>query len=437
MSRGKWIAVAIAALIVALIVWRVLNRAPASDLDQSNAPVPVTVVPVATENVPVYLTSQGTVQALNTVTVLPQVGGKLLKLDFTEGQPVKKGQVLAKIDPGTYQAQYDQAVAKKEQDEAQLATAMANLARSDSPQYKQYVAQINRITQANNVKQLKAAVAADDAAIRDAQVQLGYTKVLSPIDGLAGIRQVDPGNVLTTSSSIVVITQTRPINVLFTLAGKYLDEVRMAQVKAPLNVAILDANGNVVENDGVLKVIDNQIDPSTGSFKLKAEFPNPDNRLFPGQYVSTRLQVSVDSNALVVPAAAVQRGPNGDFVWLITGKRPAGASDQNNDTAGASNGRGSRHERAQGARSGQDANAGKLRYVTMQPVVQGGEAGDSGVIISSSLKAGDLVVTAGQFRLKQGSAVLPLKPGEVPAPPTSAQIKAAAQQAGRSGPRGG
>ncbi|MER3546380.1 MAG: efflux RND transporter periplasmic adaptor subunit, partial [Rhodanobacteraceae bacterium] len=249
MSRGKWIAVAIAALIVALIVWRVLNRAPASDLDQSNAPVPVTVVPVATENVPVYLTSQGTVQALNTVTVLPQVGGKLLKLDFTEGQPVKKGQVLAKIDPGTYQAQYDQAVAKKEQDEAQLATAMANLARSDSPQYKQYVAQINRITQANNVKQLKAAVAADDAAIRDAQVQLGYTKVLSPIDGLAGIRQVDPGNVLTTSSSIVVITQTRPINVLFTLAGKYLDEVRMAQVKAPLNVAILDANGNVVEND--------------------------------------------------------------------------------------------------------------------------------------------------------------------------------------------
>ena len=437
MSRGKWIVIAIVAIIIAVLAWRLLHRARSDTFDQENAPVPVTVVPVATENVPIYLTSQGTVQALNTVTVLPQVGGKLLKLDFTEGQPVKKGDVLAEIDPSTYQAQYDQAVAKKGQDQAQLATAQANLKRSESPQYKQYVAEIDRITQTNTVRQQTAAVAADEAAIRDSQVQLDYTKVRSPIDGLAGIRQVDPGNVLTTSSTIVVITQMHPINVIFTLAGAYLDEVRAAQAKAPLNVAILDANGNVVESDGVLKVIDNQIDPDSGAFKLKAEFPNTDNRLFPGQYASTRLEVSVASDVLVVPTAAVQRGPNGDFVWLVTDKRPAGASDQNASTAASSgNARAWRHKRGQNA---QNRNANQpAKYVTMQPVVQGGEAGDTGVIITSGLKAGDLVVTAGQFRLKQGSAVLPLKPGEVPAPPTSAQIKAAAQQGGgRGGPRGG
>ncbi|MBS0433245.1 MAG: efflux RND transporter periplasmic adaptor subunit [Proteobacteria bacterium] len=434
MSRGKWTAIAIAAIIVAILLWRMLHHAQPDDSDQSNAPVPVTVVPAAAENVPVYLSNQGTVTALNTVNVQPQVGGQLLKLDFVEGAPVKSGQVLAEIDPRSLQAQLDQAVAKRAQDVTQLATAQANLARSESPQYRQYVAQIDRITQKNTVAQWQAAVAADDASIKDTNVQLGYTRVLSPIDGIAGIRQVDPGNVVTTSSTIVTVTQVHPIYVIFTLAGKYLDQVRAAQAKAPLTVAILDASNNVVEGDGVLQVIDNQIDPDTGSFKLRAEFPNGGNRLTPGQYANARLQVSVDEKALVVPAAAVQRGPNGDYAWLITDKPPPGADKESSSETGTARQGWFGGKRGKSGEGASGKPAAPVRYVTMRTVTQGSESGDSGVIVLSGLKAGDLVVTAGQFRLKEGSKVTALKPGEIPAPPTTAQIQAAEQ--GGSGRRG-
>ncbi|WIG56374.1 MAG: Multidrug efflux system MdtABC-TolC, membrane fusion component MdtA [Rhodanobacteraceae bacterium] len=434
MSRTKWILTIVGVVIVALILWRIFSgpgKSNGFDAGGADEAVPVTVVPATPQNVPVYLTSQGTVQALNTVNVQPQVGGQLLKLDFTEGGPVKKGQVLAEIDPRTLQAQLDQAIAKRAQDQTQLATARANYERSEDPKYKQYVAQIDRITQKNTVSQYQAAVAADNASIQDTQVQLGFTRITSPIDGLAGIRQVDPGNVITTSTTIVTVTQTQPIYVLFTLAGKYLDEVRAAQARAPLTVSILDAGNNVVEGDGKLLVIGNQIDPSTGSFQLKAEFPNGNNQLFPGQYANTRLEVGVDSDALVVPAAAVQRGPNGDYVWLVTDKRPANAAPEG--SAPAANGKQRRGKRAP---SSAPADNKPPKYVTMQPVVTGGEAGDTGIIVTHGLKAGDLVVTAGQFRLKQGSKITPMKPGEVPAPPTTAEIKAAAQSSGSGNGRG-
>jgi multidrug efflux system membrane fusion protein len=428
MSRTKWILTLIGVVIVALVLWRVVSgsgKSSAKD-DDANTPVPVTVVPATTENVPVYLTSQGTVTPINTVNVQPQAGGQLLKLDFTEGGTVTRGQLLAEIDPRTLQAQLDQALAKRNQDQTQLQTAKANLERSENPKYAPYVAQIDKITQRNTVDQWQAAVAADNASIADTRVQLGFTRVTSPIDGIAGIRQVDPGNVITTASTIVTITQMHPIDVTFTLAGKYLDEVRVAQAKAPLKVAILDADGSVVEADGVLKVIDNQIDPNTGSFKLKAEFPNLKNQLFPGQYANARLEVSIAADALVVPTAAVQRGPNGDYVWLITNQRPAASSD---DTPPASKGKGKHGARADRAHA--DANAKPSKFVVMQTITTGGESGDTGVIVTHGLKAGDLVVTAGQFRLNQGSAVTPMQPGEIPPPPTTAQIKAAAKQGGR------
>ncbi len=437
MSRTKWILTLVGVVIVALVLWRIVARSGkpgGAGAFGADAAVPVTVVPAVTKNVPVYLTSQGTVQALNTVNVQPQVGGQLLNLDFTEGGAVTKGQVLAQIDPRTLQAQLDQALAKRNQDRTQLETAKANLERSENPKYAPYVAQIDKITQRNTVDQWQAAVAADNASIQDTQVQLGFTKVTSPIDGVAGIRQVDPGNVITPTSTIVTVTQTKPIYVIFTLAGKYLDEVRTAQAKAPLDIAILNADNSVLEGDGKLIVIGNQIDPNTGSFQLKAQFPNDNDALFPGQYANTRLQVSVDANALVVPTAAIQRGPNGDYVWLITDQRPAASSTAPNGSTAAAG----KHRSARGT----DQVAGNggtshppARYVVMHAVTTGGEASDSDVIIAHGLKAGDLVVTAGQFRLKQGSQVTALQPGEVPAPPTTAQIKAAAQKGGGRGRR--
>lgn len=430
MTRTKWILTVVGIVIAALIVWRIVSGSGGKNRNGAgaDAPVPVTVVPAATSNVPIYLTSQGTVTPINSVNVQPQVGGQLLKLDFIEGGTVKQGQVLAEIDPRTLEAQLAQAKAKRAQDATQLATAKANLQRSENPKYAPYVAEIDRITQQNTVAQWQAAVAADDASIRDTAVQLGFTKVISPIDGVAGIRQADPGNVITTSSIIVTVTQMHPIDVIFTLAGKYLDEVRAAQAKAPLKVAILDADNNVVEADGTLKVIDNQIDPNTGSFKLKAEFPNAQNQLFPGQYANARLEVSIAADALVVPTAAVQRGPNGDYVWLVTDQRPNGGTAAGTSGKDAHARRGAVSGKKKPGAAGQDKPA---KYVTMQAVTTGGESGDTNVIVTQGLKAGDLVVTAGQFRLKQGSAVTPLKPGEIPAPPTTAQIKAAAKSGGR------
>ena len=392
MSRVWKIALIVLAVIVlAIVAVRVLHKpAGASSQAGSNGkegatPVPVTVVPVVKQNVPVYLTALGTVQALNTVTVVPQVSGLLLSIDFKEGQPVKKGDVLAEIDPRTLQASYDQAVSRRSQDQSLLATARSNYQRSQNPKYSEYVAKINLVTQKNTVAQYEAAVATDTAAIRDAQVQLDYTKIRSPIDGLAGIRAVDAGNVVTTSTSIVTLTQLHPIDVMFTLPEQNLDMVRRAaQGAQPLQVTALDrVDAHPIATGGVLKVIDNQIDTSTGTFRLKSEFSNAHDELWPGQFVNVQLLVSTVDGGLVIPSQAVQRGPDGDYVYQVQGDNT----------------------------------------VKMQPIVVAGEVGDSHVMIGSGIKAGDQVVTEGQFRLKPGSKVNPLKPGEVPAAPTAAELQ--------------
>jgi multidrug efflux system membrane fusion protein len=400
MSRVWKIALIVLVVIVlAVIAVRVLHK-PAGAASQAGGngkddapPVPVTVVPVVKQNVPVYLTALGTVQALNTVTVIPQVGGQLLSIDFKEGQPVKKGDVLARIDPRTFQASYDQAVSKRNQDQSLLATANSNYQRSQDPKYREYVSSINLVTQKNTVAQYQAAVAADDAAIRDAKVQLDYTQIRSPIDGLAGIRAVDPGNVVTTSTPIVTLTQLHPINVMFTLPEQNLDMVRRAAQGAqdapgaqPLQVTALDrVDAHPVATGGVLKVIDNQIDTSTGTFRLKSEFSNEHAELWPGQFVNVQLLVNTVDGGLVIPSQAVPRGPDGDYGYQVQGDNT----------------------------------------VKMQPIVVAGEVGDSHVMVASGIKAGEQVVTEGQFRLKPGSKVKPLKPGEVPAAPTAAEMQKA------------
>ncbi|HET7663370.1 MAG TPA: efflux RND transporter periplasmic adaptor subunit [Rhodanobacteraceae bacterium] len=365
---------------------------PAGRGANHQAPVPVTVVPVEQKSVPVYLNATGTVQALYTVTVQPQVGGRLLSINFEEGQEVEKGDVLAEIDPRSYQATYDQDVARMHSDQAQLATARGNLARSKELIKQHYVSQQDLNTQANTVKQLEATVAADRAMVEDARIQLNYTKIRAPISGLAGIRQVDPGNVLTTNSAIVVLTHVRPINVVFALPAKDLDRVRAAQKESPLPVAAMDRTDNhVLAADGVLKVIDNRIDPDSGTFTLKSQFPNEHTELWPGQFVNVRMKLDTVENGLVIPTQAVERGPDGDYVYLLT----------------------------------------KDNTVDMQPVVIGGDADDTHVLVEKGLAAGDKVVTEGQFRLKPGSKVTPLKPGEVPVPATSAPGKAKAAKAGK------
>ncbi|MCL7715484.1 efflux RND transporter periplasmic adaptor subunit [Stenotrophomonas mori] len=348
---------------------------------QDREPVPVTVVAAERRNVPVYVTAQGTVTAYSTVTVSPQVGGELLSVNFREGQAVKKGELLAQIDPRTFQAQYDQAAASKRQNQALLATAQSNFERSNSPEYRQFVAQTDLTTLRNQVAQYQAAVAASQASMDQARVQLDYTRIRSPIDGVTGIRAVDPGNVVGAGTPIVTVTQLHPIHVLFNLPEQQLEAVRTAQQDGPLRTATLDREGGeAVNEDGRLQVVDNQISSNSGTFRLRAEFPNPDGALWPGQFVNVRMQLSELPDAVVVPAEAVQRSSTGDFVYLV-------AAD---DT------------------------------VTLREVVQGGQVDDSHVVIGHGLQPGDKVVTEGQFRLKEGSAVTPLAPGQAPPEPAAA-----------------
>jgi len=366
------------------------------DKDKDAAPVPVTVEPVLKQDVPVYLTALGTVQALNTVTINPQVAGQLMSLKFKEGQEVKQGDVLAEIDPRTFQANYQQAVGKRAQDQALLATARANLERSQNLAPQGYISKQDLDTQRNQVSQYQAAVEADVAAIASAQVQLGFTKVISPIDGVTGIRGVDPGNLVTTTSTIVTITQLHPIYVMFTLPEQNLEMVRNAVRGStdPLQVTALDrVDAHPIADGGELKVIDNQIDTTTGTFRLRSQFANEKNDLWPGQFVNVRLKVRTVAGGLVIPSQAVQRGPDGDYVYQVQGDST----------------------------------------VKMQPVKIAGEVGDSHVMIGSGLKEGDQIVTEGQFRLKPGSKVKGLKPGEVPAAPTAEEL----QQQSKKGQRNG
>ncbi len=373
MSRWKITLIVLVVILLAVIGYRFMDRKSERQrgAERNTGPIPVTVVKVARHNV--------TVQAFNTVTVVPQVSGQLLSVNFREGHELQKGAVIARIDPRTYRAALEQAQGKLAQAQAQLSAAKYLLASYGDLSKKQFVAAQTLDAQRQTVRQYQAVVLSDQAALDSARVQLGYTTIRAPIRSIAGLRLIDVGNVVgpNTTGGIVVLTQIHPINVLFNLPQQNLDAVREAMAKRSLQVTVLNRTDNQITASGRLQVISNQIDPSTSTFRLKAEFTNRDNKLWPGQFVNVRLQLGTRHNALVVPVQAVQRGPNGDYVFVVLANRT----------------------------------------VKMQPVVSGGAAGTSTTVIRKGLEVGERVVTAGQFRLKPGSKVLPLAAGETPPNP--------------------
>ena len=310
------------ALLAVVAAEETLRRLGQDGLLQSSraAGVPIDTTTAHIADVPVYLDGVGTTQALNTVTVSSQVDGKLTRIFFTEGQDVEKGFVLAQIDPTVYQAQYDQAVAKKAQDEATLANARVDLVRYVNLAKTQAGPQQQADTQKALVEQLEAQVKADQATIDNQHAYLVYTKIAAPISGRTGIRQVDAGNIVqgAENTPIVVITQLRPISVIFTLPQQQLGTVNKALAAGAVSVVATASVDNTIVERGTLKVVDNLIDPATGTIKLKAEFPNDDLHLWPGQFIDVRIQVDVLRQVVVVPAGSVQMGPDGPFVFVVS-----------------------------------------------------------------------------------------------------------------------
>jgi membrane fusion protein, multidrug efflux system len=334
------LAIGLVVIVIAAALIYVFTAAPPTQQRRSRfaatGPVPVLVAAAARADVPVYLDAVGTTKALNTVTVRPQVDGKLLEVNFKEGQDVKKGDVLARIDPTTYQAQLDQAIAKKAQDEAVLGNGRNDLERYEKLAASNAINKQQADTQRSLVAQYTAQVQSDQAAIESAMATLGYTKIVAPIDGRTGIRMVDEGNIVRasdTNSAIVVITQVKPISVLFNLPQQDLARVNTAFASGPLSVDAQRSDNDAVIDRGTLKVVDNQVDSSTGTVRLKAEFPNARLQLWPGQFVNVRLLIDTLKQVVVIPTGAVQRGPNGTFVYVIkddntAAMRPITASKQ-------------------------------------------------------------------------------------------------------------
>src|SRR5664279_4464975 len=379
-ARRHTVSIAITLLILGglgYIAWTSLQqKQAASRAARPDLPVPVLAATPRIQDVPVYLDGVGAVRALNNVTVRSQVDGKLISVNFTEGQDVKKGDVLGEIDPVIYKAQYDQAMAKKAQDEAQLANQRLDLIRYQQLAAANAGSKQQADTQRAVVAQQEALVNADQAAIDNAQATLGYTKIIAPLSGRTGLRQVDQGNIIHAAdvTGLVIITQLQPIAVQFSLPQQQIVRVNAASGKAALAVDVFGNDGVTVIDTGTLKGIDNQVDPTTGTLKLKAEFPNTNFQLWPGQFVNVRLKVDTLSQALVVPTSAVQRGPAGTFSYVI----------------------------------------GDGNIVTAKPVAVT-QQNETDAVISSGLAAVDRVVTTGFANLSDGAKVIIGKEEQTPA----------------------
>ena len=353
---------------------------PAHAARPSRPAVPVSIATASRQDVPVYLIGLGTVQALFTVAIHAQVDGKLQDVFFKEGQRVKKGDVLAKIDPRLYQAALDQAKAHKAQDEAALIAALKDLERFKALVAKHFETEQNVDQQQAKVDQTKAAIEADAAAIATAQTNLDYTDIVATGDGRMGVRMVDPGNIVHASdqAAIAMLTQTEPTAVVFTLPAQTIDTVRQAMARGPVEVAAFDRDNKVLLSTGTLATIDNMIDQTTATYRLKAMFKNEDEKLWPGEFVNARVLLGTEKEAVVVPPTAIQRGPNGLFAWVV----------KSNNT------------------------------VEPRPITTGTTTGDR-TIVTSGLSDGDRVVTDGQYKLQTNAPVTITTPATAGAPEKS------------------
>jgi membrane fusion protein, multidrug efflux system len=320
MIRRHGLLFAIVTIAVLIFLWRVVVRKPADAAAHSGpAPVAVEIAAVANADVPVYLQGLGTVQAYYTVTVTARVDGELQKIAFTEGQTVKKGDLLAQIDPRPNQAAYEQAVAVKAKDIALLENAKRDVERYKILQPQDLASKQTVDTARATVDQLSAQVNVDQAIIDNAHTQLDYTHIVSPINGRTGIRLVDPGNIVhaADTTGIVVVTQLQPISVIFTLPEEDLGAISSALSAGEVKVVTVSRDGAQELDQGTLSLIDNEISQATGTARLKATFSNEKNTLWPGQYVNARVLVRTDRNALTLPSSAVQRGPDGPFTYVV------------------------------------------------------------------------------------------------------------------------
>jgi multidrug efflux system membrane fusion protein len=392
-SKVRWLVALVLVALVGAGVGAVSYRSDAQSTARTkgkagaDGPIPVTVVAVKAANVPVVLTGLGTVQASNTVTISPMVTGPIVAINFTEGQDVKAGDVLARIDPRTYQATLDQDRGKLAQDQATLAGAQRDLARYDQLTRSKFEAAQTADDQRATVQETKALIEQDRAAIEQAQTNLSYCTIAAPVDGRLGIRDVDLGNIVQagTTSGIVTLTTLKPIGVIFTLPQQDLPTIvdAAAQGKLPVSVEPEGDSGGPQETAS-LDVIDNQVDTSTGTIRFKAYFPNTDLHLWPGGFVTTHLTVKVLNGALTLPPSAIQTGPSSSFVYVLSS----------------------------------DGKTVKQTTVTL------GQQNDTTAVIQSGLAAGQQVVLQGASRLSDGAKVKLVSPASADGAQTTEAGKA-------------
>jgi multidrug efflux system membrane fusion protein len=365
---------AVAAAVIELCsIW--LNAEPAKSASPQHAmpAIPVRATVVNAQPVDLSLTALGTVQAWNTATVTPQISGQVVELPFLEGSLVHAGDILVRIDPRPYQAALDQAQAKKAQDAANLAAAQKNLSRDQVLLTKGgFATQQTVDNEQAQVEADKAMIAGDQAAIETSQLNLDFATIRAPFTGIIGLSNISIGNVVSQNTSIVTITQIEPIAVEFTLPQANLSEVQAAFAQEKPAVFVSDQNGKTLLARGSLDVINNEVDSASGTIKLKARFDNKDHKLWPGTFVQVRVITGSVSDAIAVPSQAVQRGPSGPYVWLVSPDH------------------------------------------TVRPqAVELGQIQDDRTVITSGLSAGDRIVVAGQYRLTPGARVSETDPTQV------------------------